>query len=1220
MFLTKLELQGFKTFAKKTELSFFPPAKERCPITAVVGPNGSGKCLHGDSRVMLADGRLIQIRSLFEMAENNGGIKEIWEDGYCVRSLPEPIEILSMNPGSLRIEKRTVDAFIKRTSPGFLLQIETRSGKSIRTTHYHPFFTLKNGRLHALKAEELTNGITIATPRILSTDSQETIDENLARFLGYFISEGRNTKNGQVRFVNEDEAVLQDFISVAESSFNRKAHRYSYKQTADDVILYGHDLCERLENEFGILRDGHSRTKSVPPQLFTSPQTVITAFLGALFEGDGHVCAKQYQGRTQAHIEYATASPELADGVVTLLLRLGIVATRKVKMKWATNSPIRKKRPYTSVYIYGTEQLKCFARCIHFAGKKQMSLEVLKTLEAHSNPNLDVVPTAVHLVRETVLSSGLKVKPLRGDFPRLAAYNERRCEASRDGLLDVPFLLQDRWEDEIVGPFVQQLSQLANSDIYWDEITQIQRIDHEDWVYDLSIPFTHNFISENIIVHNSNLADAIRWVLGEQSLKLLRGKESQDVIFSGSEGKGRAGFAQVSLSLNNEDGSMPIDYSHVTITRRLYRGGTSEYLLNESPVRLGDIQLLLAQANVGQRSYSVVGQGMIDHILISTPEERKAFFDDATGVKPFQLKRHEAILKLKRTHENLVDVEMLLREIEPRLRSLKRQASRLEQRDEIQQSLHALEAEYYGGQWWELVRQLEAVKTQFTSADDSIKQERTELTKLEQSADALERAEQRPDTGLIKLQEVYRAVQKKQHALRQKQFQTEKEIELTKVRAQSNWAPLPLVQIMQEVEEVVKGLRGLKGLKDAAAILELVDVVLKRSEKLSKCLQRPNPDDIKPDPVLVQKLKELKGQEGTIQKELEGLEAQIDAHATQEKTERTELIEMQKTLREKQRQIHLLENRRNELQIDLARYEERQQALIREMNEFMKDRALAVRSERPPSQGGLQGVAEDSYAEIQRLRYKLELIGGIDPEIMKEYEETRVRHEFLDSQVSDLHKAIRDTEKVIVELDEQIEKQSKAVFGKINREFERYFKVLFGGGSCQLVKLTREEVEEDVKAVEGVTVERAFADTGEEERDKEDAIVKKLSKHQDPVIGIDIQATPPGKKLKALNLLSGGERALTSIALISAIMAVNPSPFVLLDEVDAALDESNTIRFASILQELSEKSQFIIITHNRATMEQADVLYGVTMGTEGVSNLLSIHLEDVTNNGTTARR
>jgi len=119
--------------------------------------------------------------------------------------------------------------------------------------------------------------------------------------------------------------------------------------------------------------------------------------------------------------------------------------------------------------------------------------------------------------------------------------------------------------------------------------------------------------------------------------------------------------------------------------------------------------------------------------------------------------------------------------------------------------------------------------------------------------------------------------------------------------------------------------------------------------------------------------------------------------------------------------------------------------------------------------------------------------------------------------------------------------------------------------------------------------------------------------------GVEIQATPPGKRLKSLNLLSGGERALTSIALISAIMAVNPSPFVVLDEVDAALDEANTIRFAQILDELSKSSQFIIITHNRATMEKADVLYGVTMGDDGVSNLLSVHLEDVASGGTARR-
>jgi chromosome segregation protein len=680
----------------------------------------------------------------------------------------------------------------------------------------------------------------------------------------------------------------------------------------------------------------------------------------------------------------------------------------------------------------------------------------------------------------------------------------------------------------------------------------------------------------------SNLADAIRWVLGEQSLKLLRGKESQDVIFSGSEGKGRAGFAEVSLTFNNEDNAMPIDYTTVIITRRLFRDGTSEYLLNEASVRLQDIQLLLAQANVGQRSYSVIGQGMIDHILVSTPEERKAFFDDATGVKPFQLKRHEAVLKLKRTHENLADVELLLREIEPRLKSLKRQAERLEKRDEVAQALHALEAQYYGVKWWELVDQLDGVKQEFEKADEKILTQRHELTALEKAAEKLEKP-LGTDDGLASLQSRYRETQKRQAHNRQLQFQTEKDIELTKVRSQNHWAPLPLVQIIQEMDEVVKMIRVLKGLHIVEDIHNILDELLKKSTNLRHKLERPNPEDIKPDPTLMKTLERLQADERGIHSELGKLEAQIDAYATQEKTERSELIEMQKTLREKQRQIHLLENRRNELQIDLVRYEERQQGLVREMNEFMKDRAVGVRSQR--FHGSTTPSLNDSHAEIQRLRYKLELIGGIDPEILKEFEETRTRHEFLDRQVNDLNKAIRDTEKIIVELDEQIEKQARAVFGKINREFQRYFKVLFGGGTCELVKLTSEEQE----------------------------------LHQDPVLGIDIQATPPGKKLKALNLLSGGERALTSIALISAIMDVNPSPFVLLDEVDAALDEANTIRFASILQELSRHSQFIIITHNRATMEQADVLYGVTMGDEGVSNLLSIHLEDVTD-GSTARR
>jgi len=188
---------------------------------------------------------------------------------------------------------------------------------------------------------------------------------------------------------------------------------------------------------------------------------------------------------------------------------------------------------------------------------------------------------------------------------------------------------------------------------------------------------------------------------------------------------------------------------------------------------------------------------------------------------------------------------------------------------------------------------------------------------------------------------------------------------------------------------------------------------------------------------------------------------------------------------------------------------------------------------------------------------------------------------------------------VVADLDETIKKQFNDAFRRINEEFKKYFKVLFRGGKAELrlikgiVNQVNQEIEED-------------ADNQEEEE------IEKLRNKEtkEEIVGVDIMATPPGKKIKTINMLSGGERALTSIALISAIISNNPAPFVVLDEVDAALDEENSLRFAEIVAELSSKTQFIIITHNRATMEHAHLLYGVTMSDDGISKLLSLKLED----------
>jgi len=241
---------------------------------------------------------------------------------------------------------------------------------------------------------------------------------------------------------------------------------------------------------------------------------------------------------------------------------------------------------------------------------------------------------------------------------------------------------------------------------------------------------------------------------------------------------------------------------------------------------------------------------------------------------------------------------------------------------------------------------------------------------------------------------------------------------------------------------------------------------------------------------------------------------------------------------------------------------------------------------------------EELAAELQKLKYQLSLIGSIDEEVIQEHEQTKERYDFLSNQLIDLKTAIENLEKMVEDLDDLMKTKRAVAFKKIRKEFDRYFKILFEGGSANLEEIYTEEKDEELE----------IGNEGEMEIPPEIPTSRKKEK---VLVGIDVLANPPGKKIKSINALSGGERTLTSIALICAVLNYNPSPFVVLDEVEAALDEANTLRFTKILAELATKSQFIIITHNRVTMHSADALYGVTMSSEGISRLLSVKMEDV---------
>lgn len=777
MRLESITLHGFKSFGEKTVVKVMPG------ITAIVGPNGCGKCVEGTTPIVLADGRVVAIRDLVESAVSQAQVVQTFDDGVAALDVSSGVDVLSLNPLTLRLEARPVQAFIKRTAPGFLLKVRTRSGREIVTTHYHPFFRLEDGALGVLTAEALTPGVRIAVPRSLPVKAQTAesladavlaaftledrvyiphspelaewlegarrkvggwarlaamvgvpahhvsnvrqgqpvrvavvgrvarmhlpvgvpidtfasshrgkrirlpaeVDGRLARFLGYLIAEGRTTKVNQVWFVNSDQAVVAEYSRLARELFGVEPRVLRYKPTTSDVLLFSRPLCLLLDRVFGVTVEGRSAAKQVPPQILAAPDNVVGEFLGGLFEGDAYVHEATSNGRAMPYVEYATASRRLAEGVCTLLLRLGIFPLLRPKQKYATNSKARHRRTYYSVYVYGTEQVRRLAGHVRFVGAKQARLDAAVALNVAANPNLDVIPGATRLVRSAVAAAGLSVKRWRQISPRLAAYAEQRCEATRAGLHEVTDLIEGHATNpEKARPLLRRLETLADSDVYWDEVVAVERTTPPDpWVYDLTIADTHNFVAANVIVHNSNIAESVRWALGEQSAKSLRGQRMEDVIFYGSASRKPVGLAEVELAFSN-DGALAVPWTEVAVSRRLYRTGESEYALNRNLARLRDILDLFAGTGANPRAYSVMDQDKLNHVLTAKPHERRVFIEEAAGIARYKQQRNETQGKLDAARQNLVRVRDVMDEVKRQLGSLERQAKKAQQYKALQ--------------------------------------------------------------------------------------------------------------------------------------------------------------------------------------------------------------------------------------------------------------------------------------------------------------------------------------------------------------------------------------------------------------------------------------------------------------------------------------------------------------------------------------------------------
>ena len=354
-----------------------------------------------------------------------------------------------------------------------------------------------------------------------------------------------------------------------------------------------------------------------------------------------------------------------------------------------------------------------------------------------------------------------------------------------------------------------------------------------------------------------------------------------------------------------------------------------------------------------------------------------------------------------------------------------------------------------------------------------------------------------------------------------------------------------------------------------------------------------------------------------INAEIKEVVSKLDELNAAKEKEKNDLFACQKNIQSLQQEISKVVSDLNELKINATRQETKLEELENNIRSNQLDITEISCLEIKINEADLERLQKN----IAQWKSQLDQIGGIDPETEQEFAETKTRYDFLNNQTTDLNQAIKSLEQIIYELDLNIKSRFDQEFKIISEKFNDYFKILFNGGNAKISKIMIEDLEKEENknnqnknhsAEEGLTpAEMEMKKAAEEKMNK----IKFLKKYNAVgLAGIDIQATPPGKKIQTVAMLSGGERALTAIALICAIISANPSPFVVLDEVDAALDESNSERLAKILDDLSNKTQFIVVTHNRASMRRASILYGVTMQTDGVSQILSVKLDEAENN------
>ena len=684
----------------------------------------------------------------------------------------------------------------------------------------------------------------------------------------------------------------------------------------------------------------------------------------------------------------------------------------------------------------------------------------------------------------------------------------------------------------------------------------------------------------------SNVIDAIRWVLGELSAKNLRGESMVDVIFNGSEKRKASGQCSIELLFDNSSakiGGEYASYNEVSIKRVMTRDAQSDYFINNAKCRRKDVQDIFLGTGLGPSSYAIIEQGMVSKLVSAKPDELRTHIEEAAGVSKYRERRRETESRIKRTKENLSRVKDIRDEIGRLIKRLENQAKAAEKykklndeksqieldtailfsleaknnRDDLQKKLDSLnrdlkiknaESETIQSQIDQFRTENESVLTEYESAQKNFYSIGAEIAKREANLQNINKTENETKFKLEKTKENL-----------EKAKETEKNFDELS----------PSEQAIHILNEIIATLKKYsiqndsildKANKLKVLLAEILNIASAQSKTLTEEYQSRQ-DDLSKEIFEAEKLKS-------------SIEEEMQTYVEESSQAESVLISLRQKQSKFNEDLRSLENNKSIVELDSRSISEKitnirldlktYEINLENSNKKIKAAGIDIEKIDFTKYEDLSiNELEDKLADIET---KIIRLGAINLAAPEEIEEESKRKEELDKQYDDLIEALDKLNGAIKKIDNETKTIFKDSFDAVNIKLKEVFPKLFGGGLAEL-NLTDD----------------------------------------DPLhAGVILMARPPGKKNSSISQLSGGEKALTALALVFAIFDLNPAPFCLLDEVDAPLDDLNTLRFINMVEEMSKTVQFIFITHNKVSMERSDYLMGVTMQEAGVSRMVSV--------------